>query len=168
MAEKVRAVHWWREIRLLQSNTVSFFTHNSFIMKRKLSWKRCCACVAAGEVCRCLCSGDICGKLCREDGPLHHHRPQCGHDAGPAHQRWQPRGPQGHCNTITLTARSLWYYYVHVMGRCTNTMLHVNRIYDLSILVRTRLLDAVERFNFHSPARSILSNDKISLLFSLS
>lgn len=45
---------------------------------------------------RCrLCPGNICGQLGRTDRPLHHHRPQRGHDAGPAHQRWEPHGSEG-------------------------------------------------------------------------
>lgn len=42
-----------------------------------------------------LRSRHVCGQLGGEDRPLDHHRPQRGHDAGPADQRREPRGPQG-------------------------------------------------------------------------
>lgn len=58
--------------------------------------------VIAGKMRGCVCSGNVCRELCREDGSLHHHRPQCGHDAGSADQRWQPCGPQGLFHTIVL------------------------------------------------------------------
>lgn len=51
--------------------------------------------VSPGSLCCSLCPGDLCGELGGAHGPLDHHRPQRGHDAGPAHQRRQPHGPQG-------------------------------------------------------------------------
>lgn len=85
---------------------------------RKVSWRLCvCMCVPAGEVCGRLCSGNIRGKLCWEDGSLHHHRPQRGHDARPAHQRRQSGGPQGHCTrTHARTNRVDIIIYRHLHG----------------------------------------------------
>ena len=60
--------------------------------------------MSPGEVCGGLRSGDLRRELWGADGPLHHHRPQRGHDAGAAHQRRQPGGPQGtHARTHART-----------------------------------------------------------------
>lgn len=82
---------------------------NSFIL---LNEQRCC--VSEGEVRCCLCLGHVCGQLCREDGPLDHHRPQRGHDAGSTHQWRQPCGPKG------IVAAECWnwtkrflLYFIH-------------------------------------------------------
>lgn len=70
-------------------------------------------CVSEGEMCCCLCLGHVCGELCREDGPLNHHRPQRGNDAGPTHQWRQPCGSKGivAAECLKLITRVLMPYF---------------------------------------------------------
>lgn len=65
--------------------------------ERRASRLRVTAALPAGALRSSLRPWHLCGQLSREDGPLHHHRPQRGHDAGPAHQRRQPCGAEGGC-----------------------------------------------------------------------